>query len=213
MTAARDMLRGAFSLGLVAVMGTVLLTGVDRLTAKRIAEQEKRVMLDRLGQIIPADYDNALLEDRITFRDEQHFPNGQAVMAYRARRGGKPLAVVLRFNATNGYNGDIGLLAGINADGQLRGVRVISHKETPGLGDAIEADKSDWILDFEGRSLDNPQLEQWAVRRDGGVFDQFTGATITPRAIVDAVRQALNYFGQNQEYLFSHAAKTGNEKT
>ena len=117
------MLRSAATLGLIAVIGTSLLTGVDRLTAKRIAAQERRVILEQLGQIVPQSHDNDLLQDRISFRDEGFFPRGQTVQAYRARREGEPQAVVLRFRAVNGYSGDIILLAGINHDGSLRGVR------------------------------------------------------------------------------------------
>ena len=163
-------------------------------------------MLEQLGEIIPDHYDNAILEDRIAFRDEAHFPRGQWVTAYRARQRGEPVAVVLKFNAVNGYNGNIALLAGINADGTLRGVRVTAHKETPGLGDAIEVEKSDWINHFSGKSLASPETAGWAVKRDGGAFDQFTGATITPRAVVDAVRLALEYFSVNQAFLFDTAA-------
>lgn len=196
------MLKSAAALGLVALAGTALLSGVDRLTADRIAEQEKRVVLEQLGQILPEGYDNPVLDDRITLRDESHFPNGQAVTVWRARKQGAPLAAIIRFNAVNGYNGNIALLAGVNPDGSLRGVRVLSHKETPGLGDAIETGKSDWILGFTGRSLDNTPEERWAVKRDGGDFDQFTGATITPRAVVEAVRMALEYFQANRASLF-----------
>jgi len=201
------MFRSAAALGLVAITGTTLLTGVDFLTAERIAAQERRVVLEQLGQIIPEQYDNQLLDDWFTFSDEGFFPNGQAVIAYRARLQGEPRAVVLKFNAVNGYNGNITLLAGINADGSLRGVRIISHKETPGLGDAIEIEKSDWVLDFSGRSLNSTGTENWAVKRDGGEFDQFTGATITPRAVVNAVRLALQYFEANREYLFEAPAE------
>jgi len=204
----KGMIRSAIALGLVAIAGTSLLTGVDFLTADRITAQERRVILEQLGQIIPGQYDNQLLDDRITFRDEPHFPNGQEVIAYRARLQGEPRALVLKFNAVNGYNGNITLLAGINSDGSLRGVRIISHKETPGLGDAIEIEKSDWALDFSGKSLSNPEPDQWAVKRDGGEFDQFTGATITPRAVVDAVRLALEYFQANREYLFDTTAES-----
>ena len=202
----KGMIRSALALGLVAIAGTSLLTGVDFLTADRIAAQERRVILEQLGQIIPEQYDNQLLDDRFSFSDEHYFPNGQEVIAYRARLQGEPRALVLKFNAVNGYNGNITLLAGINSDGSLRGVRIISHKETPGLGDAIEIEKSDWVLDFSGKSLSNPAPDQWAVKRDGGAFDQFTGATITPRAVVDAVRLALEYFEANHEYLFDTAA-------
>jgi electron transport complex protein RnfG len=197
-----NMLKSAAALGLVAIAGTTLLTGVDSLTRDRIAEQERRVILEQLGQIIPEYYDNPILEDWIMFSDEYHFPKGQQVVAYRARYQEKPVAVVLKFNATKGYNGNIALLVGINFNGSLRGVRVTSHKETPGLGDAIELEKSDWISGFDGRSLGDPQRQNWAVKRDSGVFDQFTGATITPRAVVEAVRLALEFFDSNRDFLF-----------
>ncbi|NNJ64576.1 MAG: electron transport complex subunit RsxG [Xanthomonadales bacterium] len=200
------MARAALSLGLVAVIGTLLLTGVDALTRERIAQQERRVLLEQLGQIVPVRFDNEPLDDRFTFRAEPWFPKGQQVTAYRARLAGEPVAVVLRFLAVNGYNGNISLLAGINYDGSLRGVRVVSHRETPGLGDGIEAEKSDWVRSFEGKSLGRPPLERWAVRRDGGDFDQFTGATITPRAVVEAVRRALEYHAVNREALFERPA-------
>jgi len=196
-------LRSAASLAAVAIMGTAVLAGVDMLTAERIAEQERRVVLEQLGQIISPDrYDNELQSDRLMFQDETFFPRSQTVVAYRARKDGKPVALVLRFAAVNGYNGMIRLLVGINDNGSLSGVRVTSHKETPGLGDAIEAEKSDWVLGFSGHSLQEPSMQGWAVKRDGGVFDQFTGATITPRAIVEAVRLALEYFEINRQALF-----------
>lgn len=198
-----SLLRSAASLGLIAVGGTALLSGVHWLTADRIAEQERRAMLVQLHEIIPADrYDNELRDDRTSFRDEAHFPGGQTVTAYRARQDGQPVAVILRFAAPDGYNGAIQLLAGIESDGRLAGVRVTSHKETPGLGDFVETAKSDWIRDFEGKSLRSPQPAGWQVRRDGGEFDQFTGATITPRAVVEAVRRALTYYESHREALF-----------
>ena len=195
--------RSALSLGLVAVIGTTLLSGVNRLTAERIAEQERRVVLEQLGQIIPPDrYDNELQDDWIAFTAEAWFPQGQRVVAYRARREGQPVAVILRFAAVDGYSGHIGLLAGIEADGRLAGVRVTSHRETPGLGDAIEIEKSDWLRAFDGKSLGAPAASEWTIRRDGGAFDQFTGATITPRAVVKAVRAALEYHEGHREALY-----------
>jgi electron transport complex protein RnfG len=109
---------------------------------------------------------------------------------------------VLSSIAPNGYNGEIKLLIGIKYNGELAGVRVISHKETPGLGDKIDAKKSDWILKFEGLSLTNPTESKWKVAKDGGEFDQFTGATITPRAIVEAVKKSLVFFQQHRDQLF-----------
>ncbi|MGK2926204.1 MAG: electron transport complex subunit RsxG [Lysobacterales bacterium] len=213
MTAARhSLLRSAASLGLVAVAGTTLLAGVHHLTAERIAAQERRAVLEQLEQIIPANrYDNPLQDDWITVSDEQHFPRGQQVVAYRARRGGQPVAVIFRFAAMDGYNGPIHLLAGVEADGSLLGVRVTSHRETPGLGDGIEAERSDWIHAFDGQSLRSPEPARWGVRRDGGAFDQFTGATITPRAVVEAVRRALEYHEVNRQALFEAPAAAPQE--
>ena len=201
--ARNNLFRSAASLALVAVMGTALLAGVDRLTKARIAEQEKRVILDQLGQLIsPELYNNELQHDLFSFQDDLYFPKGQTVVTYRARLDGKAVAVVLKMAAVNGYNGKINLLVGINENGTLSGVRVTSHKETPGLGDAIEVERNDWILGFYGRALDNPPPDGWAVKRDGGEFDQFTGATVTPRAVVEAVRLALEFFAKHKSFLF-----------
>ena len=202
-----NLFRSAASLALVAVIGTALLAGVDRLTKTRIAEQEKRAVLDQLGQLISPDlYNNELQQDLFSFQDDLYFPKGQTVIAYRARLDGKAVAVVLKMAAVNGYNGKINLLVGINENGTLCGVRVTSHKETPGLGDAIEVERNDWILGFYGRALDNPPLDGWAVKRDGGEFDQFTGATVTPRAVVEAVRLALEFFEKHKSFLFESPA-------
>jgi electron transport complex protein RnfG len=206
-TGGSSFVKSALSLGLVAVIGTTLLSGVNQTTAKRIEQQERRVVLEQLGQIIPPGrYNNILQDDRFSFSDETWFPSGQQVVAYRARRDGQPVAVILRFVAVDGYSGPIGLLMGIEADGRLAGVRVTSHRETPGLGDGIEIEKSDWIRSFDGRSLGAPPATEWTVRRDGGAFDQFTGATITPRSVVNAVRLALEYHERHQNFLYDAAA-------
>jgi electron transport complex protein RnfG len=205
--------RSALLLATVAVIGTALLAGVHDLTEDRIAAQERRFLLEQLNQVLPADrYDNALPADRVTVRDAAFFPGGQAVTVYRARRGGRPAAVILRHRAVDGYSGDIHLLTGIGADGRITGVRVTRHRETPGLGDGIEAGRSDWILGFDGRALGDPPAPGWRVRRDGGVFDQFTGATITPRAVVGAVHAALEYHERNRARLFALPAEAGEEE-
>lgn len=214
-SARNNIFRSAASLALVAVLGTTLLVGVDRLTKAPIAEQEKQAILDQLGQLISPDlYDNELQQDLFSFQDEFYFPGGQTVVTYRARLEGKAVAVVLKIAAVNGYNGKINLLVGINENGTLCGVRVTSHQETPGLGDAIEVEKNDWILGFFGRALDKPPPDGWAVRRDGGEFDQFTGATVTPRAVVEAVRLALEFFADHKSFLFESPAESDpGEKT
>jgi len=195
-------------LGLVALIGATLLTSINQLTHDRIQEQERRAVLRQLGELVaPESYDNTLYDDHYSFKDENWFPGGQAVTIYRARMKAEPVAAVLKMAATEGYNGDILLLVGIDADGVLSGVRVTSHKETPGLGDLIEGGKSDWIFGFAGLSLLNPKPEAWKVKRDGGSFDQFTGATITPRAVVQAVRLALEFYSANKDAVFMHASE------
>ena len=200
--------RSAAALGLVVAMGTGLLVLVHELTRDRIAEQEQRATVQQLGEIVRTDrYDNALHEDRLLLRDPTAFPGDQTVTAYRARRGGEPVAIIFRLAAPDGYNGSIRLLVGIDYDGRISGVRVTSHKETPGLGDGIELARSPWVLAFAGRSLSDPEPERWTVAKNGGEFDQFTGATITPRAVITAVRRALVYFEENRNTLFDTPAE------
>ena len=123
-------------------------------------------------------------------------------MGYRARRGDEVTGIILPATARDGYSGDIRLLVGIGRDGAVAGVRVLSHRETPGLGDKIELKKSDWVLSFDDKTLGDPAAEKWAVIKDGGEFDAFTGATVTPRAVVAAVKSAMEYSQNNRSALF-----------
>ena len=206
-------IRSSVLLGLIALLGTALLAGVNELTHERILEQEKRRVLQQLNAIVPtALYNNDLLKDVIEIKDEVSFRHPAAVTVYRARMDGQPVAVMMLVTAPDGYNGDIRLLAGIDAAGTVLGVRVVSHRETPGLGDPIEAEKSDWILGFTKKSLRNPETDGWAVKRDGGQFDQFTGATISPRAVVRTVHNTLLYFAANKQMLFETPSKAESMK-
>lgn len=199
-----NIFRSAALLAVVAVLGAALLAAVHALTRDRIEAQERRVILEQLHQVLPdSSYDNTLHEDVISFADPAYFRSDEPVTVYRARKAGRDVAVIMRVAAPDGYNGAIHLMIGIYADGTVSGVRVISHRETPGLGDPVELARSDWILGFDGRSLDDPGPQGWAVKRDGGIFDQFTGATITPRAVVETVERVLMYFRRNREMLFA----------
>ncbi len=210
--ASHPVMRSSLLLGFIALLGTALLAGVNDLTHERIVEQEKRRVLQQLNEIVPiASFNNDLLEDVIEIEDETFFRHAAPVTVYRARMDGQPVAVMMLVTAPDGYNGDIRLLAGIDAGGTVLGVRVVSHRETPGLGDPIEIEKSDWILGFTKKSLRNPEPAGWAVKRDGGKFDQFTGATISPRAVVRAIHDTLSYFETNQQLLFDTPAKTANQ--
>jgi len=206
-TTPRTAWRSGWLLGLIALLGTALLVFVDSQTRQRIALQEQQHVLRQLNEIVPvAAYNNDLHSDRIEIRDPAAFHSPATVTVYRARRDGKAVAVIMRVTAADGYNGDIHLLIGIDASGTLLGVRVTSHRETPGLGDRIEIKKSQWIARFAGKSLSRPPAPGWAVKKDGGDFDQFTGATISPRAVVNTVRLTLLYFQTHQQQLFATPA-------
>jgi len=189
-------------LALFAAAGAGLVAFTYQQTADRIAANEREALLKSLTALVPAtSIDNDIITDFITVSDPVLL-GGESTTVYRGRRQGRPVAVVLTPIDPYGYAGPIRMLVAINHDGTLGGVRVVSHKETPGLGDRIEESRSDWILGFTGKSLGNPPPEKWKVKRDGGIFDQFTGATITPRGIVRTVKNSLLYFKQNREALF-----------
>ena len=205
----RQMALSAGLLALFAVVGGVLVAGTETLTRDRILEQQRASLRSTLNEVLPAQrYSNALLDDTTTVQNPALLGSDEPITAYRARRGTQPVAVLFPVVAPDGYSGDIRLLVGILANGELAGVRVLNHRETPGLGDASETRRSDWIRQFAGLSLDAPPANAWTVRKDGGEFDQFAGATITPRAVIKAVRQALVFFEQNQAILFADTPAT-----
>ena len=186
-----------------AVAGTLLLAGVHNLTAKQIAESERLGLLKRINTLVEASrYDNNPLEDKISLPPAE-LNSSEPVLVYRLRKQNQPVAAIFTATTPDGYSGNIRLVVGINADQTLAGVRVLTHKETPGLGDWIDAEKSDWILGFAGKSLQNPKDTGWAVKKEGGEFDQFTGATITPRAVVVAVKKVLIWSGQHTDTLYA----------
>ncbi len=203
-TQTKKILVTAFLLMLFAILGAALVGLTFIQTEDDIKHNEKMTLLRKLNNIIPAEsYDNDLLFDTISIKPSALLSSKEETLAYRARKNNKNIAVVFSSIAPSGYSGSIHLLVGVKADGTLSGVRVIKHRETPGLGDIVEISRSNWILGFDNKSLSNPDKKGWKVKRDGGEFDQFTGATITPRAVVKAVHNALLYFDQNQNMLFS----------
>jgi electron transport complex protein RnfG len=180
------------SLGIVALVASAALSIGNNFTGPAIADAEARDLQASLAQVLPeASYDNELLKDTITV---------DGVLIYKARRAGVVTGVVFQ-QAKRGYAGDIVVLMGVDDAGTLTGARVIKHQETPGLGDKIEVAKSKWILDFNGKSLTNLPADKWAVKKDGGVFDQFAGATITPRAVVKAVKGGLDFFAAHRDEI------------
>ncbi|GAB6043301.1 electron transport complex subunit RsxG [Endothiovibrio diazotrophicus] len=199
----RTIAASALLLWLFAVIGTALVSFTFESTRERIAENERQALLRSLNALIPtSDYDNDVYQDAIEVTDRERLGTTRPITVYRARQAGKPVAVAILSQAPDGYSGTIRLLVAVRYDGTLGGVRVLAHRETPGLGDAIEVERTDWIRAFTNRSLDNPEEGKWKVRKDGGVFDQFTGATITPRAVVKAVYNTLVYFREHRDGLF-----------
>ena len=191
----------ALILGLFAIAGSTLVSFTHEQTAERIAENQRQALLRQLNKLIPAErFDNDMLTDTRIIQAPQWLGHEFSTV-YHARQQGSLVALVFEISTQRGYNGSIDLLVGVNTDGSLAGVRVVNHRETPGLGDKIEEQRSDWILSFTGRSLTDPREKDWKVKRDGGFFDQFTGATITPRAIVAAVKNTLIYYRDHAEQL------------
>jgi len=192
----------------VLIALTAVLAGILALVARQTHEKIERNaaawILQRLDTLIPAaTHDNDLLADHIDVVSTDILGIADVVPIYRARLRGQPVAAVMRTVAPDGYRGPIELLIAIRYDGTLIGVQVIRHKETPGLGDAFEHRDSGWLGRFRGRSLLSPPQQRWTVRKDGGDFDEFTGATITPRAIVKATRRALEYYAANRDHIFT----------
>lgn len=202
----RPELDAALRLGLAGMLAAALLAGIWLLTRERIAAEERRVELLAMAAVLPPTlYDNDPLEDTLRVCSREDLGPG-AHTIFRARRQGQPAALVLTATAADGYSGRIELLIGVDQDGRVTGVRVVNHRETPGLGDAIEAEKSDWIERFRGRFLGDPPAERWTVRKDGGDFDQFAGATVTARAVVNALRRALLFREREGARLFADGA-------
>jgi len=185
-----------------AVIGVGLVAFTHQATKDQIAENERQALLNSLSALVPAaSIDNDIVTDLTTVSNQEKLGTAETTV-YLGRKENKPVAAVFTSIAPDGYSGQIKLLVAVLADGSLGGVRVVAHKETPGLGDKIEVEKGDWIHSFQGKSLKDPEPAKWKVKRDGGIFDQFSGATITPRAIVKAVKNTLLYYDENKKHLF-----------
>lgn len=189
-----------------AMVGVALVAVTHAATAERIAANDRMTMLKKLEAIVPpGSIGNDPIADRIEVQALDLLGTASTDV-YRVRKDGEPVALVLNPVVPDGYAGPIKLLVAVMKDGSLGGVRVVSHHETPGLGDKIEEQRTDWVLDFTGKSLGDPSEDKWKVKRDGGVFDQFTGATISPRSIVKAVANTLRFVKVQGEGLYTQPA-------
>jgi len=210
---ARSTLQTAINLVFFAVLGTAILASTFFMTHDAIVKSEEAEKLKLIMQITPsALFDNDIIQDTLSIPASELLGTEDVTTAYRARLKGEPSAVVLESVAPDGYSGKIWLILAVRADGELAGVRVVAHKETPGLGDYIELPKSPWIKGFDGKSREVYKDADWKVKKDGGQFDFMSGATITPRAVVKAVNKALLYYGENRNQLFAASTAPKKEK-
>lgn len=193
------LLLAAFAIATALLVASVFLGTRDRIEEAQRAAEEKALL-----EIVPRSlHDNTMLDDILpTSTNAPLLGLSDQRSIYVARRGTDATAVVIPAIAPDGYSGDIELIVGVMRNGSVAGVRVLQHRETPGLGDAIDHRKSPWIESLRGRSLSDPAAGQWTVKKDGGAFDQFTGATITPRAVVKATARVLEYVERNRAKLF-----------
>ena len=193
-------IRSVLVLVLIGLASAIVLAGLNELTRERIEqEQQTRALAAVAGMLPTGSYDNDLLDDSITISIDSF---ERDAVVYRARRAHVPVAAVIDLATPRGYSGDIRLLIAVNVDGTIRQVNVLEHRETPGLGDRIEARRSDWLKQFAGRSLRDPQPDGWAPDRRGGEFDTLTSATITVAAIIEAVMRALQMIDMQPEIVF-----------
>ena len=208
-----SVLKSGITLAVIASICTGLVAVTWKLTNERIADNQtawlERSMQPALAGVF---FDSSVTESLLTVQPPHELPGSEAALIYRVYAADKPVAALFAVSARDGYAGPIKLLIGVAMDGSLTGIRVVEHRETPGLGDRIETSKSDWVLQFDGRSLGDPGPDRWAIKRDGGDFDQLTGASITPRAIINAVRQTLHYFETNKDSIFSTPRRDSTEE-
>ena len=183
-----------FLLGVFTLLASGALAWASSATGDAIAAAEAKDLRDSLSEVLPQGMaDNDFLKDTVDLEK-----GGKTVTIYRARQGGVVKAALFKV-AERGYAGDIQVLMAVDADGRTLGVRVLKHVETPGLGDKIEVKKDPWVRSFDGKSLGDPAPEKWGVKKDSGVFDQFAGATITPRAVVKAVKGGLEFYAEHRK--------------
>jgi electron transport complex protein RnfG len=201
----RAISKNSLMLGLFAIVSTAAIAATYLGTRDAIIAQERAARARALLEIVPQSrHDNIMLDDVVPVDDREWLSLSRGGNIHVALSDGVPVAFIIPSVAPDGYSGAIKLITGINSDGSIAGVRVLSHNETPGLGDKIDLKKSDWVLGFDGKSLLDPLPEKWKVKKDRGEFDQLTGATITPRAVTKAVYQSLLYYKANSKTLLQY---------
>lgn len=205
-------IRGGLTLAAIAAVCTALVALTWQATHERIAANEQAWLEQSLKPALSGIFfEGSVTESKVVLEAPHGLPGRDDAVIYRAWSQGEPVAALFAVTAPDGYSGPIRILVGISYAGDVTGVRILEHSETPGLGDRIVSTKSDWVYQFEGRSLGDPPVEDWQLATDGGEFDQLTGASVTPRAVIRAIRETLLYFDENRDSVFAMAASTGDE--
>jgi electron transport complex protein RnfG len=203
--------RTLFFVGLIAIAAALLVTGSYEFSKDRILANERARLVASLNSVLDPAIVAADLNPVSVSVTDPLLGSDEPIDAFVALDAGRPVAAVFASIAPDGYNAEIQLLIGISVDERITGVRVVRHRETPGLGDAIDIAKSDWIRQFDGKTLTDPPPELWAVDKDEGAFDSITGATVTPRAVVKAVKNTRRYFASHKDELFEAAARAARD--
>lgn len=197
-------IKGGVTLAVMAAICTLLVAATYQLTADRIAANE-RAWLER--SLEPAlsgvFFEGSVTESKLLVPPPHDLPGNDTAIVYRVFAEGAPVAALFAVTARDGYAGPIRILVGVGIDGTVTGIRIVEHRETPGLGDRIDQSRSDWVYQFDGRSLVNPAEANWLLEVDGGEFDQLTGASVTPRAVIKAIRDTLIYFDAHRDEIFT----------
>ncbi|MEF1167945.1 electron transport complex subunit RsxG [Vibrio campbellii] len=195
--------KNGLTLAIFACATTGLVALTQYLTKDQIKLQEQKQLLSVLNQVIPEEMHDNNLVAACTMVSAPDLGTVRSMPTYIATQDGQPTAMAIESIAPDGYNGEIKIITGIDNQGKILGTRILSHQETPGLGDKIDLRVTDWILSFTGKQVTESNWNSWRVRKDGGDFDQFTGATITPRAVVKAVRNTVNYVNKSRDEILN----------
>ena len=199
----QSIFRTGITLAMIAAACTALVAATYQATRDRIAANDKALLEQSLQPALSGIfYDSSVSESRLVIPPPHELPGSDAAIVYRVYAEDEPVAALFVVTARDGFSGSIRILVGIGVDGAVTGIRILQHRETPGLGDKIESTRSNWVFQFEGRSLGDPLASSWAIRVDGGEFDQLTGASITPRAVIKAIRDTLIYFDAHRDEVF-----------
>lgn len=208
----QSIVKTGITLAVIAAICTALVALTFQATRERIAANEKALLEQSLQPALAGTfYDSGVSESRLVLPPPHDLPGNDPAVIYRVFAEGEPVAALIAVTARDGFSGPIRILVGIGVDGTVTGVRILQHRETPGLGDKIESARSDWVFQFDGRSMGDPIATGWAIEADGGEFDQLTGASVTPRAIIKAIRATLIYFETHQDEIFLTEASGENE--